>query len=53
MVSFRKHSKDEVETIKPLDKTPKTADPPKCVCGEPVATELGQTSVCVKHIKVN
>lgn len=25
----------------------------RCECGEPVATELGQTSVCVKHMRTN
>ncbi len=25
----------------------------KCECGEPVATELGQTFVCKKHIRTS
>lgn len=27
------------------------ADAPLCACGEPVASELGQNQVCVKHMK--
>lgn len=49
MVSFHKKSAKVEETKVEKPET----DVKLCDCGEPVAVDLGQTSVCKKHIRAH
>ncbi len=54
-IPVKKETPKEPEVKKPVV-APAVAPEPKpgfCACGEPVATELGQTAVCKNHIRAN